>query len=62
MTVAFLGLTGTQGVLPFCYTEWMIARKAAKDDTLAAFFDLFNHRLRIIVLSRLGKAPAAGPL
>jgi type VI secretion system protein ImpH len=45
MTVAFLGLTGTQGVLPHCYTEWMIARDAAKDDTLAAFFDLFNHRL-----------------
>ena len=45
MTVAFLGLTGTQGVLPFYYTEQMIARNAAKDDTLAAFFDLFNHRL-----------------
>lgn len=45
MTVAFLGLTGTQGILPLCYTEWMIARNAAKDDTLAAFFDLFNHRL-----------------
>lgn len=45
MTVAFLGLTGTQGILPLCYTEWMIARDAAKDDTLAAFFDLFNHRL-----------------
>ena len=44
MTVAFLGLTGTQGILPFFYTEYMIARKAAKDDTLAAFLDLFNHR------------------
>jgi len=30
MTVAFLGLTGTQGVLPFCYTEHMVARAAAK--------------------------------
>jgi type VI secretion system protein ImpH len=45
MTVAFVGLTGTQGVLPFFYTEWMIARKGAKDDSLAAFLDLFNHRL-----------------
>ena len=44
VTVAFLGLTGTQGVLPFCYTEWMLDRTAAKDDTLVAFFDLFNHR------------------
>ena len=45
MTVAFFGLAGTQGVLPLWYTEWMIARLAAKDDSLAAFFDLFNHRL-----------------
>ena len=45
VTVAFLGLTGTQGILPLWYTEWMIARQAAKDHTLAAFFDLFNHRL-----------------
>jgi type VI secretion system protein ImpH len=45
MTVAFLGLTGTQGVLPLHYTERLIARKAAKDNTMAEFFDLFNHRL-----------------
>jgi type VI secretion system protein ImpH len=45
VTVAFFGLTGVQGVLPLCYTEWLMARRAAKDDTLAAFFDLFNHRL-----------------
>jgi type VI secretion system protein ImpH len=45
MTVTFFGLTGTQGVLPLCYTEWMIARRAAKDSTLAAFLDLFSHRL-----------------
>lgn len=45
MTVAFMALTGTQGILPLWYTEWMIGRDAAKDDTAAAFFDLFNHRL-----------------
>lgn len=44
MTVAFLGLTGIQGILPLHYTERLIARKAAKDNTLADFFDLFNHR------------------
>jgi type VI secretion system protein ImpH len=45
MIVAFFGLTGTQGVLPLCYTEWMVARRAARDNTIAAFFDLFHHRL-----------------
>jgi type VI secretion system protein ImpH len=45
MTVSFMSLTGTQGVLPFYYTERILASKAAKDNALAAFFDLFNHRL-----------------
>jgi type VI secretion system protein ImpH len=43
MTVTFFGLMGTQGVLPFHYTEWMLAREAAKDTAMAEFFDLFNH-------------------
>lgn len=45
MTVSFMSLTGTQGVLPLYYTERILASKAAKDNALAAFFDLFNHRL-----------------
>ena len=45
MSVLFLGLTGTQGVLPLHYTELLIERKAAKDSVLADFLDLFNHRL-----------------
>jgi type VI secretion system protein ImpH len=45
MTVTFLALTGTQGILPLHYTERLLALKTAKDNALADFFDLFNHRL-----------------
>lgn len=45
MAVAFLGLAGVEGALPVCYTEWTLERLAAKDNTLAAFLDLFHHRL-----------------
>lgn len=45
MTVAFLGLTGPQGILPESYTEDLIARRMKKDRSTAAFFDIFNHRL-----------------
>ncbi|MGA8030700.1 MAG: type VI secretion system baseplate subunit TssG [Bryobacteraceae bacterium] len=45
MTVTFLSLTGIQGVLPVYYTDRMIAAKGAKNEALADFFDIFNHRL-----------------
>jgi type VI secretion system protein ImpH len=44
MTVTFLGLTGIQGVLPAYYTERLMAKKGGKQEALAHFFDLFNHR------------------
>ncbi len=45
MIVAFLGLTGPVGVLPWHYTELLIELDLHKNPALEEFFDLFNHRL-----------------
>jgi type VI secretion system protein ImpH len=45
MSVAFLGLIGPSGVLPYFYTELALQRLKEKDTSLPAFLDIFHHRL-----------------
>jgi type VI secretion system protein ImpH len=45
MKVNFMGLFGAHGVLPQCYTEFLLSRIASRDTALADFLDLFHHRL-----------------
>src|SRR5947209_644748 len=45
LTVNFMGLTGPLGVMPLCYTEFVINRLQNRDSALRDFLDLFNHRI-----------------
>jgi type VI secretion system protein ImpH len=44
LSVAFIGLHGPSGVMPYFYSELVLARLREKDTALAAFFDFFLHR------------------
>jgi type VI secretion system protein ImpH len=44
LTVAFMGLTGMGGVLPYHYSESILRQLKNKNPSLLEFLELFNHR------------------
>jgi type VI secretion system protein ImpH len=45
MFINFMGMIGVSGILPVHYTELAMDRMRYGDNTLAAFFDIFTHRI-----------------
>lgn len=45
LVVNFMGLFGPLGALPLYYSEMIRERLRAKDTTMVAFFNIFNHRM-----------------
>lgn len=44
LTVAFMGLTGMSGILPYHYSESILQQLKEKNHSLLEFLELFNHR------------------
>ena len=44
MVVGFMGLTGSQGVLPYYFSELLLQQLRDKSDVLKDFLDIVNHR------------------
>jgi len=44
ISVTFMGITGSSGVMPYHYSELVNERSKKKDYALKTFFDYFNHR------------------
>ena len=64
LTVALMGLTGPQGVLPFSYTTHAIQSRHRNDEALTDFLDIFQHRavrLFCAAASKYRIALAQGP-
>lgn len=51
------GMSGISGPLPYAFTESLLERVSRRDRSMAAFFDIFNHRL-ISLLYRVRKTSA----
>lgn len=45
LRTAVIGLAGASGPLPQAFTEMMLERNSRRDRGMAAFLDIFNHRL-----------------
>ena len=61
LLVRFFGLFGPQGPMPLHLTEYVRERRRQHaDPTPEHFFDIFHHRLLVLVLPCLGAKPASG--
>ncbi|WP_116135468.1 type VI secretion system baseplate subunit TssG [Trinickia diaoshuihuensis] len=58
LTTAAMTLAGASGPLPLPFTEWLLARRAARETAMSDFLDIFNHRfLSFLYRSRQKHAP-----